>query len=173
MEHLIDALEAALEQKNWYAALTMALSLPDICGKLEGEAPQTSRARYVRWCEKYLQPKYTAPADWDEIPHVFLSGSDCYALRCALLHEGSAEIIEQSARDALDSFEFTVTDGVDWNIHMNQTDLRLQLSIDVFCDDLAAGAERWLEDMEPNAEVQARMSRMMRITNIGPRRSAD
>lgn len=30
-----NAVKNSLEQENWYSALTLALTLPDICGKLE------------------------------------------------------------------------------------------------------------------------------------------
>ena len=102
MNNLTHALESAIEQKNWYAAVMLALTLPDICGKIEYPEDH-SGARYKKWCEKYLEPKYThqvGPAQMEKI-HTFLSGSDCYALRCALLHEGSDDITEQGARESL------------------------------------------------------------------------
>ena len=37
----------------------------------------------------------------DGAPHVFLHGEDCYALRCAVLHEGADDIVTQRARVAL------------------------------------------------------------------------
>ena len=35
MESLYRALESAITNKNWYAALFIALSIPDICGYIE------------------------------------------------------------------------------------------------------------------------------------------
>lgn len=35
MKHLINSVEIALENKNWYAALTLTLTLPDIIGKVQ------------------------------------------------------------------------------------------------------------------------------------------
>jgi hypothetical protein len=34
MQHLVDSVRKDLQNENWYAALFMALTLPDICGKI-------------------------------------------------------------------------------------------------------------------------------------------
>lgn len=81
----------------------------------------------MRWFGKWVEPKYTVMR-WDtaarpqcqyfphetyfealvaykqgrsRIPHVFPSGSNCYALRCAVMHQGSNRIDGKAAADAL------------------------------------------------------------------------
>lgn len=104
MRRFVDAVRSAVAEESWYGALAMALTLPDICSKLEEPDARGSRARYVRWYDEYLRPTYTARVGPERREHVFLSGADCYALRCSYLHEGSAEIGLQRAREALDRF---------------------------------------------------------------------
>jgi hypothetical protein len=72
----------------------------------------------------------------------FLSGGDCYALRCAYLHQGEFGVLDQRARKALDEFRFTVPgDGL---VHNNRTDGALQLQVDIFCEQLCVAVEAWL-----------------------------
>ncbi|OGK44080.1 hypothetical protein A2957_01300 [Candidatus Roizmanbacteria bacterium RIFCSPLOWO2_01_FULL_38_11] len=76
MRRIIDSVYNAIENENWYAALFVSLSFPDICAALE--SGETSGKKYADWFEKNLS-QYKG----------FLSGNDCYALRCALLHLGN------------------------------------------------------------------------------------
>ena len=44
MRHLLNAIKASIAQQNWYAALSLTLVLPDICGWLEAPSAPTQRA---------------------------------------------------------------------------------------------------------------------------------
>src|SRR5260221_10862247 len=105
MQDLVTSVRNAIAQGNWYAALSLALALPDICGFLESPNDGSQR-RYVAWCNQFLSPRYTHAIGPNRDQHVFLSGQDCYALRCAFLHEGSDDVTRQRARQALESFVF-------------------------------------------------------------------
>lgn len=171
MKHLIDSVRLAVAQRNWYAALGMALTLPDVCGKLQNPKMQTGE-RYKRWCTTYLEPVYTryevggTSTNW-----VFLSAADAYALRCAVLHEGRDDITGQAAREVLSRFQFTTfPEGVDWTIHLNQSGPHLQLQVDQFCEDICRGAEEWLAAMETDVQVAARIADLMTITELDPSR---
>ena len=48
MNRFTDAGRRAIEDKNDYAALSLALMIPDICGSLEDPGPGKSRERYER-----------------------------------------------------------------------------------------------------------------------------
>ena len=99
MKEIIDSLKRCLHDENYTAALMMCLSIPDICGKLENQ--QISSTRYIYWFDRYMFSKYKT----------FLTGNDCYALRCAILHEGSQDISNQNKREILDKFYFTSANG--------------------------------------------------------------
>lgn len=65
----------------YYAAIHIALSVPDICSSLELGPDERGRfrieGRYVAWCQTYLQPKFG----------IFTS-EDCWALRGGVVHNG-------------------------------------------------------------------------------------
>ena len=86
MEKILQSIENSLKNQNWYSALVLSLIIPDICGKFE-DNDKSSSQRYPEWFEKYLGKKYDG----------YLSGSDCYALRCSFLHEGLNKITQQRA----------------------------------------------------------------------------
>ena len=161
MDNLIKALESSVASKNWYGSLFVALSVPDICGYLESPT-ERSQARYERWFEKYMLPKYSARIGPERTPHTFLSPSDCYALRCALLHEGREEITEQRAREALDRFHF-IEPPPSGQIHCNQINNVLQLQVDIFCNDILDGLRKWFQDVQNAPDVLKRIGSVLKV----------
>ena len=157
------ALKNSLEQENWYASVILALTLPDICGNIEYPG-EYSGARYKKWCEKYLEPKYTHQVGTTQMGYVhkFLSASDCYALRCALLHEGSDDISEQRARESLDRFHFTAP-PISGSMHCNQKNNVLQLQVDLFAQDVINSIYEWLRDIEGDRTKKDRIEELVTI----------
>lgn len=164
MQHFVTAIRAAIEERNWYAALSLALTIPDICGWLE-DPGAPSQDRYVSWFSRFLGSKYTRPVGPDHEMHEFLSGQDCYALRCAFLHEGREEITNQHARQVLERFEFTVAPP-GWIVHLNRGGTGLQLQVDIFCRDFAEAGEEWLRTVGSQPEILLRMSSLLRIRGL-------
>jgi hypothetical protein len=164
MNHLIFSINQSLQTQNYYAALGMALSLPDICGWVENPTIG-SKARYVAWFEKYIQSLYTKPVIGDGPAFVFLTGSDCYALRCAYLHEGRDDINDQRAKQALDSFQFVVPPP-SWTVHKNKLGNTLQLQLDIFCQELINGASQFLSDILLNTDAALRLTTMLMIRDV-------
>jgi hypothetical protein len=161
MDDLIKALELSVANKNWYGSLFVALSVPDICGYLE--SPTTdSPTRYKRWFEKYMLPKYSRRIGGSSTPHIFLSPSDCYALRCALLHEGRGKITGKPAREVLDRFHF-ISPPPSGQIHCNQSNNILQLQVDIFCNDILSGLREWLQDIQKVSEVKQRIGNILKV----------
>lgn len=162
MNELVVSLRVCLLRRNWYPSLALALALPDICGFLESPT-HTSKRRYVDWCDLFLVPRYSSEIGPDHQSFVFLSGEDCYALRCAFLHQGSDSIEKQSARDVLDKFIF-VEPPPRGRIHCNKIDSKLQLQVDIFCEDICEGAEQWMQQVLATIpDVQSRTSKLLRI----------
>src|SRR5262245_21963997 len=108
MKRFTDAIDKAVTDKNWLAALALSLTMQDVCGRM-GHPTQGSEERYKTWWDKYMLVKYQdrVGASPGEIV-VFLSAGDAYALRCTYLHEGGGKVLEQRARDALTHFHFVV-----------------------------------------------------------------
>jgi hypothetical protein len=161
MDELIKALELSVASKNWYGALFIALSIPDICGYLESPTVG-SQTRYEQWFAKYMLPKYSRGPREDIAPQIFLSPSDCYALRCALLHQGSEEITGQSARKALDRFRF-IEPPPSGQIHCNRIRDVLQLQVDIFCNDVLSGLRKWLQDIQGNSSIEQCIGNILKI----------
>lgn len=162
MDHLIQAVRAAVDQRNSYAALALALTLPDICASLEAADGKTSGRRYAAWWDTFVGPRYRQLLGPERIERVFLSGDDCYALRCAFLHQGLDDITGQRAQDALDAFRFVQpSDGSEF--HRIRADALLNLQVDVFCQEMCRAVEQWLSVASPRAEVGQRLGRLMKI----------
>ena len=59
MKRFTNAGRQAIKDGNLYAALSLALTLPDVCSSLERPGPSKPQKRYKRWCERWLVPKFT------------------------------------------------------------------------------------------------------------------
>jgi hypothetical protein len=165
MEHLIAAVRKGIAERNWYASLALALALPDICGFLETPLGG-SQARYISWCNRFLVPTYTSRVGASGIEHIFLHGEDCYALRCAFLHEGADEILRQRVRKALESFVFIDPPPGGRSVHCNQSNAKLQLQVDKFCEDVCGGVEAWCGAVTGDVEVESRMKELLVIHDL-------
>lgn len=166
MHRFTDSIRKALNCGDWYGALTTALILPDICGRLETPNEHSS-TRYQRWFDQWIKESYT-----DEVcgvKHVFLRGSDCYALRCSLLHEGGDNIANQKAREILNDFIFVVPPpgSIFHKVQLGESTLALQVSI--FCKDIAAAVDKWFEEVAlSNDDIKLRMKGLVTIQISGP-----
>ena len=160
MQHLVDAVRKSVSDKNWYAALTVALTLPDIAAKLDCRQGG-SGARYVSWFNDYLLPVNTVHY-MGEQSRVFLSGEDCYALRCAFLHEGDFEINGQKIRQVLDRFHFVVPKSGTRHRNLFNTGewTILELQVDMFCKEVCEAIERWIIARTTDATVSAALERL-------------
>jgi len=162
MKRFTTAIRAAADAENWYAALSMALSLPDVCGRLE-QPSVGSKKRYVAWFQKWIEPKYTLRIGHPGTLHVFLCGEDCYALRCSYHHEGGGNIVEQGrARKALRDFHFT-TPPRNGTVHMNQVGDTLQLQVDIFANDMATAVDAWSTAVACEADIQGRLAALLTV----------
>ncbi|MGE0871001.1 MAG: hypothetical protein AB7P03_20725 [Kofleriaceae bacterium] len=141
MKHLLDDVRRAVASENWYAALGLALSLPDLCGQLETPGVPSAE-RYARWFKQHLEPFYTRTIAND--PQLLLSASDCYALRCVFF--GHDSIDESARRRLLDRFDLVVSPPA-WVVHLHHNGNRLELQVDQLCDEICVAVEVWLATM--------------------------
>lgn len=157
MDKLIKSVYNSLDNKNWYAALIVSLTLPDICVALERGS--TNRVEYINWVESHL-------SSYKKV----VSGKDFYYLRCSLLHQGIADISNKDGRDVLDYFIF-LTEGphinfISGNINGKEVTL-LQLNVQEFCKDICKSVEKWLADNSVNTLIQERIRKTIEIHNPG------
>ena len=153
MEKIIKDIEEALAAKSWYSALALAISLPDICAYIE-TGSCTSQTRYKKWFEDNL-PNYKD----------LLSGADCYALRCAYLHQGHEDTRSQKAKDVIERYHF-VTPKRNWRVHLNKVGTVLQLQVDVFIKDICDASIKWWNNLRKTKEVKERIEYLIRIRDI-------
>ena len=79
IERLVKEINICLENKCYMSALTIAMTLPDICGKAEYPEMRTGD-RYMKWYNNYV---------FNEDPfELHFPKELAYSLRCNLLHAG-------------------------------------------------------------------------------------
>lgn len=80
-----------LKDGYYMAALTSALTIPDMCGKAEfPDLEKQTKKRYVDWFDKYIGNHEKERHGGKGMP--YLSGELVYSLRCSLLHQGNPNI---------------------------------------------------------------------------------
>jgi hypothetical protein len=108
LQDIIDQVEKSLEDKNYIAALALALTIPDKCGKIEYPNSRVGE-RYSKWYNIWCHgddPDTSEP----QLPDA--NGSVIYQLRCAMLHDNSIELKYDDLEDKnkLDEFELEISD---------------------------------------------------------------
>ena len=100
---LVKEARKAYDAGLYIAALTVAVTIPDICAK-------STSLSYWKWCDVYFDGDagsiYVAPELFAEAPEVYkgicdkgvLTGSVLNQLRCAVLHSGSSLVEGAGAR---------------------------------------------------------------------------
>jgi hypothetical protein len=160
-EGFTDAIAKAVADENWLAATALALTMPDICGRME-HPKHGSEKRYKAWWDKYMRERYRGGPQ----KVVFLSGSDAYALRCAYVHEGGGKTLDQRARQALTHFFFMAPPSKGGaSVHNARAKDKgvLILQVDIFCSDIINAVGSWSKDVRTNQAVQQRLQSLLEI----------
>lgn len=145
-----------MENGNWNAALFMALTMPDICGAIAYPNLKYSGERYRRWFADNLEVVYTRNVG-DEVV-VFMAASDCWALRCSLLHAGSLDISAEKSREILSKFVFTTK-----NFHRIYTGDVLTLNVEQFCSEVCTAVDGWYKSCRTQEQVVSSISNIISI----------
>lgn len=108
LQEIINQVEKSLEDENYIAALALALTIPDKCGKIE-HPDKGSKRRYIDWYNTWCHREDPEPSD------VLLpddNGEFIYQLRCSILHNNSTDIDYEQVEDKnkLDEFELEIAD---------------------------------------------------------------
>ncbi len=175
MQHLLRAVRQAIADENWYAALALALTLPDTCASFE----DATHGRYVRWADRFVAPHFRA-----DNGQVFLTGRELYRLRCAFLHQSDLSPEQdspQSADDGVAMFEVLN------RVHLIVSDMGLMPArgmtsaplanpptrttsytalVVELCDVICRAVAAWMETVPP--EVMQRIGQMPRIVRLHP-----
>lgn len=88
---IIEDVKKCLDAKAYFAALTLALTIPDICGRAEFPNYKKKK-RYINWYDRYN--RFEPVPGRENIPH--MSGNIVYDLRCQMLHIGNPGIEDKT-----------------------------------------------------------------------------
>lgn len=92
LERLILDVDKALDAEVYLAALSLMLTLPDICAKAKYGDSLGNKKRYTKWYNEYIGQYEKSPQEKDDITMPYLSGEVIYQLRCNVLHQGTPNI---------------------------------------------------------------------------------
>lgn len=108
---LIEDVEHAIDHECYFAALSLALTLPDICGKAE-YPEEGNGARYKAWCRKFVCVEHPRGNPYSgDMP--CLNEDIIYSLRNLFLHQGTPNIKPTGSWDdrcQVDHFRLKITD---------------------------------------------------------------
>lgn len=87
VNEIVREVHACLDSGCCIAGLSLALILPDICGKVY--YPELgNKQRYIKWFDEFIG-KYEKDKESERIGLPYLSGNLVYSLRCSMLHQGN------------------------------------------------------------------------------------
>lgn len=99
VDKIINDVNKALDAGAYLAALSLLLTLPDICAKAEYGSTMKNKERYITWYEENIGQYDKAPFQIDEKTMPYLSGEVVYQLRCSLLHQGTPNVEKSKIND--------------------------------------------------------------------------
>ena len=152
---IIDEIQTCLEQENYIAALTMALTLPDICGKA-AEPSLGNGARYKKWYKQHIaindEPKSVYDADMP-----YLSEEVMWQLRNSMLHQGNPNVDAKSIKEEqckIDQFILFVDDPYDSGLSVVSygnglkeiTNRKLEVNLVLTCNRICKAAKEYYEN---------------------------
>lgn len=118
MLRLIEDVNKALEAGCYFAALTLVLTFPDICGKAEYPQVESTKKRYMNWYDEYIGKFEQCPCEGCQItPMPYLSGEVVYSLRNFLLHQGTPNIDTDNKNINIDKFELVIESNKPFDIY--------------------------------------------------------
>src|SRR6266851_3854531 len=135
---LTDEIKNCLSHELWYAALVLALTLPDVCAVLESANGQTSDDRYKAWFDTWLKGKY-----------LDVSADDIYSLRCGVAHQGTFHYRGKQYRRIF--FTLRPDGKLFHELVLNDA---LDLDLDMFCNGVIRRVEEWFALKQTDAHVQ-------------------
>ena len=111
----VDDIRCSLKNRCYFSALSLALTLPDVCGMAEFPDKQVSE-RYIEWYDKYIGDYMAYGKDELGGNNPWLSGEVVYNLRNTFLHQGNLGIEKNKVKEEVnrfDKFTLLLGDGTD------------------------------------------------------------
>lgn len=154
LNRIINEIYRSLENECFIAALSLALTIPDICGKVEYPTDSVT-SRYIQWYNKYIG-QYEKPSGPYGSDMPYLSGEIVFNLRNSMLHQGTPNVDTSRIKEQrcqVDQFVLSITDRYDggtrmvaYSDGMQITKRKLTVNIVNICHKLCRVASSYYED---------------------------
>lgn len=146
----INDIEFCLNKEHYLAALALALTLPDICGKAEFPKDKTVASRYIKWFNKFMT-MYAKPTSRYAADMPYLVGEMVFNLRNEFLHLGNPNINRAKIKEEIckvDKFKLLLgksftgdTSMVSYGKDMLVVDREYVVNVYLLCTRLASVAK--------------------------------
>jgi hypothetical protein len=154
LEAVLSEIDRAIRAELYYLAVAMTLTLPDICAALENEKAFSGKNEYKQW---YL----------DNLAHKFpyMSDSDCYSLRCGVVHKGNLGL--KTKGSSFTRVIFTIPHARRSRWHNCVADDALQFDAVLFCHDFMSGVRDWYSKACDDPTVQSNLPNLLQFRPQG------
>lgn len=156
LNRIVDEIDQSIKNECFIAALSLALMLPDICGK--AEYPKASDTqRYIQWYNTYIG-QYEKPSHpyGDDMPYT--SGELVYNLRNSMLHQGTPSVDSSRIKEErckIDRFVLAISSVYDsgYSVLSLKTDTNdsyreLNISLLDLCNKICKAAKKYYSENE-------------------------
>lgn len=126
INRLIEDINKALDAEAYMAALSLVLTLPDICAKAEYGDSLKNKERYIKWFDEYIGQYEKAPVKSGQTEMPYLSGEVVYQLRCSILHQGTPNIDTDKIKDEsckIDCFTLVIEKKKPFDIYVDTSSI--------------------------------------------------
>ncbi|MDI7862550.1 hypothetical protein MRS76_11315 [Rhizobiaceae bacterium n13] len=147
---LLNEIKLAASHGMPFLAITMTLTLPDLCVSLSAKDGRTSAEEYKKWCTSYL------PED----KFKYLTVDDIYSMRCGVIHNGRFGDLKHNVGRII----FTLPPT---NMQACISNDAYLYNVVEFCGYFADAVYRWHEANKTAATVQENLSRLMQYRAEG------
>lgn len=151
IEMVIHEIERALEHRLYYLAIMIALTLPDVCSALETPDGRANDGLYRRWYKKHLKQRFGA-----------LSPSDCWSLRCGVVHQGRMGVKNQKFSRVI--FTTPETSVRITNCIINDA---LVYDAELFCLEVIRAVREWYDQAKEQPNVKANLPNLVHFRPHG------
>lgn len=149
---ILSDIQSCLDNGMFYAAIVLALTLPEVCAALESDDGGGTRGKYKKWYDEYLSEVYPR-----------ITSTDCYSLRCSVVHQGKLGHPGMKYSRVL----FTIPDGRGNVFHNNIINDALNLDAARFCSDVMDAAKRWYAAKQGDPNLLKNLPNLVRYRPKG------
>lgn len=148
MKEICFDIEKALKNGAWRSALSLSLTLPDICGQVQYPNCRYKSEHYAKWFDQYVGKQYYTTKD--ELQVSVFNGQNCYALRNCFLHEGSSDV----KVDFMNNFRLSIPCSLASNFGQmfsySEVEQRVTINVPNLCCSISKAALEWYNRLDNN-----------------------